>query len=73
MRDERVVEVIRFDSLDPDLAGEMTMTMVLADADGGTEVELVHEGIPDAVSPEQNHAGTAMALTKLAAYVEGAG
>jgi uncharacterized protein YndB with AHSA1/START domain len=71
--DERVVEVIEFDSPDPDLAGQMTMTTSLRDVDGGTEVELVHEGIPDAVPPEQNHAGTAMALTKLAAYVEGAG
>ena len=48
------------------------MTFTLREVDGGTEVELVHEGLPDAVPPEDNATGTRMALTKLAAYVEGA-
>jgi uncharacterized protein YndB with AHSA1/START domain len=69
--DEQVVEVIEFDSPDPALVGEMTMTTTLREVDDGTEVELLHEGIPDAVPPDQNHAGTVMALTKLATYVEG--
>ena len=51
----------------------MTMTFTLRDVEGGTEVELLHEGLPDAVPPEDNETGTRMALTKLAAYVEGAG
>jgi hypothetical protein len=51
----------------------MTMTWKLRDADGGTEVDLLHEGLPDAVPPEDNATGTRMSLAKLAAYVEGAG
>ena len=71
--DEQVVEVLAFETDDPGLATEMTMTTTLRDVDGGTEVELVHEGVPDAVRPEDNEAGSRMALANLTAYVEGAG
>jgi uncharacterized protein YndB with AHSA1/START domain len=67
---EQVVEKLAFDTSDAELADEMTMTFTLRDADGGTEVELHHEGLPDVVPPEDNATGTRMALTKLAAYVE---
>ena len=70
--DEQVVERIEFETDDPDLAGAMTMTWTLSEVEGGTEVGLLHEGLPDAVSPEDNTTGTRMSLTKLAAYVEGA-
>ena len=68
--DERVVEVLEFESDDPALGGTMTMTTTLADVDGGTEVTIVHEGLPDSVAPEDNNAGTRMALANLAALVE---
>jgi uncharacterized protein YndB with AHSA1/START domain len=71
--DEQVVEEIRFETDDPGLTAPMTMTWTLREAADGTEVELVHQAIPDAVSPQDNETGTRMALTKLAAYVEGAG
>ncbi len=71
--DEQVVEVMAFESAEEAFAGEMTMTTNLRDAEGGTEVELVHEGIPDAVRPEDNEDGTRMTLANLAAYVEAAG
>ena len=35
---ERVVEVVEFETADPALRGEMTITITLADATGGTEV-----------------------------------
>jgi uncharacterized protein YndB with AHSA1/START domain len=74
--DEQVVERIEFEADDPDLKGAMTMTWTLRDVDvageAGTEVELLHEGLPDVVPPEDNTTGTRMSLTKLAAYVEGA-
>ena len=66
---ERVVEEIRFESDDPALRGTMTMTTTLRDVDGGTEVEIRHDGIPDAVSPADNETGTRMALDKLARLV----
>ncbi|NUP20847.1 MAG: polyketide cyclase [Streptomyces sp.] len=68
--DERVVEVLEFETGDPALGGTMTMTTTLTDADGGTEVVIVHEGIPDVVPAADNELGTRMALTNLAALVE---
>jgi Activator of Hsp90 ATPase homolog 1-like protein len=50
----------------------MTMTTTLTDADGGTEVLVVHEGIPASVPPADNETGTRMALANLAALVEAA-
>ena len=71
--DEQVVERIEFETDDPDLQGAMTMTWTLSEVEGGTQVDLLHEGLPDVVPPEDNATGTRMSLTKLAAYVEGAG
>jgi uncharacterized protein YndB with AHSA1/START domain len=71
--DVQVVEELAFETPDADLGEEMTMTWTLREVDGGTEVELLHQGVPDAVSPEDNATGTRMALAKLAAHVEGAG
>lgn len=68
--DREVVEVIEFETADPELAGEMTMTTVLGDAAGGTEVTVHHEGIPPGVSVEANELGTRMALDNLAALLE---
>lgn len=67
---ERVVEVDEFETADPELRGEMTITFTLADADGGTEVFAVHDGLPPGVSTDDNEAGWRMALAKLAALVE---
>jgi uncharacterized protein YndB with AHSA1/START domain len=67
---EQVVEVEEFETTDPALRGEMTVTITLADADGGTDVIGVHEGIPSGVSTADNEAGWRMALAKLAALVE---
>ncbi|WP_328551643.1 MULTISPECIES: SRPBCC domain-containing protein [unclassified Streptomyces] len=68
--DERVVEVVEFETDDPALRGEMTMRTELTEADGGTEVVIVHEGVPDAVPAADNETGTRMALDHLARLVE---
>ncbi|MFI2435387.1 SRPBCC domain-containing protein [Streptomyces sp. NPDC018693] len=68
--DEQVVEVVEFETDDPALRGTMTMTTTLTDEDGGTAVLIVHEGLPDAVSAEDNTTGTRMALANLARLVE---
>ncbi|MGW3666526.1 SRPBCC domain-containing protein [Streptomyces sp. NPDC005141] len=68
--DERVVEVVEFETADPGLRGEMTMTTELTEVDGGTEVVIVHEGVPDAVPAADNETGTRMALDNLARLVE---
>jgi uncharacterized protein YndB with AHSA1/START domain len=69
--DEQVVEVFEFETADPALAGTMTMTTTLADDDGGgTDVLVVHDGIPDSVPAADNETGTRMALANLARLVE---
>jgi uncharacterized protein YndB with AHSA1/START domain len=68
--DKQVVEVLEFETANPDLAGEMTMTTTLTDVDGGTEIIVEHEGVPRGVSPADNELGTRMALDHLAALVE---
>ncbi|MEV0234841.1 SRPBCC domain-containing protein [Nonomuraea sp. NPDC050786] len=68
--DERVVEVFEFETADPALGGTMTMTTTLTDAGEGTEVVIVHDGIPDVVPAADNETGTRMALANLAALVE---
>ncbi len=67
---ERVVEVVEFETTDPALRGEMTITYALTDADGGTDILVVHGGLPRGVSTADNEAGTRMSLAKLAALVE---
>lgn len=42
----------------------------LADADGGTDVLAVHDGLPRGLSAADNETGWRQALAKLAAYVE---
>jgi uncharacterized protein YndB with AHSA1/START domain len=70
---ELVVEVDEFETDDPDLRGEMTMTVTLRDADGGTELTAVHEGVPAGIPPDQNELGWRMALDRLAALLSGGG
>jgi len=68
--DEQVVEVVEFETADTALRGEMTITIALADADGGTDVVAVHDGLPRGLSPADNEAGWRSSLAKLAALVE---
>ena len=67
---ELVVEVDEFETTDPALAGEMTITVTLHDRDGGTELVAVHEGVPAGVAPEANELGWRMALDRLSVLVE---
>ena len=71
--DEQVVEVFEFETADPGLGGEMTMATTLTDVDGGTEVLIVHDGVPDHVPPADNETGARMALANLARLVEPGG
>jgi len=67
---QQIVEVDEFETTDPALRGEMTITITLADADSGTELVAVHEGVPPGVLPADNQTGWDMALARLAALVE---
>lgn len=68
--DEKLVEVVEFETSDPDMRGAMTITITLADAPGGTDVVAVHENLPAGLPAAANETGWRMALDKLAALVE---
>ena len=67
---EQVIEVIEFETTDLALRGEMSITYALTDADGGTDVLAVHDGLPLGVSTADNEIGWRISLAKLAALVE---
>jgi uncharacterized protein YndB with AHSA1/START domain len=67
---KQVVEVVEFETADPALRGEMTITISLADADGGTDILAVHDGLPRGLPLADNEAGWRSSLAKLAALVE---
>jgi uncharacterized protein YndB with AHSA1/START domain len=67
---ERVVQVMEFETADPAMRGEMKVTFTLSDGDGATDVLAVHENVPPGISPADNETGWGMALDKLAALVE---
>lgn len=65
---ERVVYTDRFD--DPNLPGEMTVTVTLRQVSCGTEIDITQEGIPDAIPPETCYPGWQQSLAGLARLVE---
>jgi len=67
---EQVVEVVEFETDDPALQGEMTVTFSLTEADGGTDILGIHAGLPSGVRPADNELGWRMSLGKLANLVE---
>jgi uncharacterized protein YndB with AHSA1/START domain len=68
--DEQVVEELEFETSEPALQGTMTISITLSDADGGTELVAVHQGVPAGVAPADNEAGWSISLAKLAAMLE---
>jgi len=62
---------MEFESPDPAMLGEMTITFRLADHGAGTELSAAHENLPPGVPPSDNETGWNMALDKLAALVDG--
>lgn len=67
---ERVVEVMEFETSDPAMQGQMTSTIELSDERGGTRLVALHEGLPPGVASEDNEAGWRMSLEKLKRLVE---
>ncbi|WP_411879417.1 SRPBCC domain-containing protein [Polaromonas sp. YR568] len=68
---ERVVEVMEFETSRPEMQGEMRSTIELSDEHAGTRLVALHEGVPPGVAPADNQAGWRMSLGKLARLVEG--
>ena len=55
---------------DPNLPGEMTVTVTLRNVMCGTELSIVQEGIPAAIPAEMCYLGWQESLLQLAAVVE---
>ena len=70
MPNEQVVEAVEFETSDPALRGEMTITITLTDASGATDVVAVHDNLPPGLSPSDNETGWRSSLAKLATLVE---
>ena len=68
--DQEVEEVVEFETADPGMQGEQTITISLVDAAGGTDVVAVHDRLPPGLSPADNEAGWRSSLGKLGALVE---
>ena len=68
VRGERLRYTDKFD--DPNLPGEMQVTVTLKRVSCGTEISIVQEGIPDAIPPEACYLGWQESLTLLAKLVE---
>jgi activator of Hsp90 ATPase-like protein len=66
----RARPLLKFETTDPAVSGEMTITYTLTHVDGGSEVQCVHDHIPRGLSLADNEAGSRMALARLAALVE---
>ena len=62
---KRIVQVISFDTSDPELLGEMTMEVTLEKDERGTTVTIAFENIPPGIRPEDNDLGTRLSLEKL--------
>jgi uncharacterized protein YndB with AHSA1/START domain len=65
---ERIRWTDRFD--DPNLPGQMTVTVRLNRVSMGTEVHIVQEGLPDVIPPDACTVGWQESLTLLANLVE---
>ena len=65
---ERLRYTDKFD--DPNLPGEIQVTVTLKKVSVGTEVEIVQAGIPDAIPPEACYLGWQESLRNLARLVE---
>jgi uncharacterized protein YndB with AHSA1/START domain len=68
--DERIVQLVEFESADPAFAGTMKMTWTLTPVPGGTEVAICCENVPEGVREEDHAAGMKSTLANLAAFVE---
>ncbi|PTM59396.1 SRPBCC family protein [Desmospora activa] len=66
---ERIVQLVEFDSEDPAFAGRMTMTWTLTAVQESTEVTIVCENVPKGIQQEDHEAGMRSTLENLATYI----
>jgi uncharacterized protein YndB with AHSA1/START domain/DNA-binding transcriptional ArsR family regulator len=67
---ERLHYTDNFESDDPAMQGEITVTVTFKDVPGGTEVKIVQEGVPKVIPVEGAMLGWSQSLENLARLVE---
>jgi uncharacterized protein YndB with AHSA1/START domain len=65
---EKIRYTDKFD--DPNLVGEMQVTVTLKKVSVGTEIDIVQAGVPDLIPPEACYLGWQESLRNLARLVE---
>jgi len=65
---ERIIYTDKFD--DPNLPGEIQVTVTLKQVSCGTELHIVQAGLPDVIPPEACYLGWQQSLRNLARLVE---
>lgn len=65
----KIIQAVHFDTDNPDFMGEMIMEITLEEQSAGTKVSFLFRDIPRGIRPEDNEAGTASSLEKLAVFV----
>jgi uncharacterized protein YndB with AHSA1/START domain len=68
---ERIVQLVEFDSENPVFAGQMIMTWTLAAISDETTVTIVCENVPEGIRKEDHDIGLRSSLENLAVYIEG--
>jgi uncharacterized protein YndB with AHSA1/START domain len=68
LQDERIRYTDKFD--DPNLPGEMHITITLKKVSCGTELHITQEGVPEVIPPEMCYLGWQESLILLAKLVE---
>ncbi len=68
--DRRIVQVVEFDSDQPEFAGSMRMTWSFEAVEEGTRVSVRAEDVPPGIRPEDHEAGLTSTLENLAIFVE---
>lgn len=67
---EKVVELVQFESDDPVYAKPMTVTTTLDPADNGTLVTITCDNVPESISKKDHEQGMKSTLENLARFVE---
>jgi len=67
---EKIVHTDLFETEAPEMKGEMRVTITFKDVPGGTEVTIVHDGIPKVIGAKNAKLGWNSSLHNLAALVE---
>ncbi|GAK12477.1 SRPBCC domain-containing protein [Geomicrobium sp. JCM 19039] len=66
---ERIVQIVMFESTDPAYSGEMTQKWLIQSLSEGTKVTVVCEDVPNGIRKEDHQVGLTSTLENLAKFV----